>query len=182
MIKRSPMQILIEEHGHIRSMLSCFKVQIDRFERAEDPDYEILGGSIAYCNDYLDRWHHPHEDALLHLLQRRAPSEASACAELEDQHAGLARTTRALVKIFEAVQRDAPFVRGDLVEQGRTLLHDYDQHLDWEETHFFPVVTEKLRPEDWREIAPRFADAVDPLAASPIDDRYQALFTAIGGG
>lgn len=174
-----PMQILIEEHGRIRDMLSCFEVQLDRFERAEHPDYDILEGSIAYCQEFLDIWHHPREDALLHLLQTRAPLEAAACASLEDQHLSLARTTRELVKIFEAVERDAEYLRAPLVEKGRKLVSDYHRHLDWEEANFFPAVTDHLLPQDWRTIAVRFADAADPLADNLIDHRYRALVQAM---
>ncbi|MBL28253.1 MAG: hypothetical protein CMM50_11980 [Rhodospirillaceae bacterium] len=174
-----PIQQLTDEHGRIRGMLSCFEAQLDRFERAERPDYEILEGSIAYCQEYLDRWHHPREDALLELLQRRAPPEAGACAELEELHLRLARTTGEVVKVFEEVERDAEYSRARLVEMGRILVDDYRRHLDWEEANFFPALRGHLLPEDWREIAPRFADASDPLTQSPIDQRYRILFSAL---
>jgi len=174
------MQTLTGEHDRIRSMLSCFEAQLDRFGRAERPDYEILEGSISYCQEYLDQWHHPREEALLDLLQRRAPTEAGgASGDLEDQHRGLARTTGALVKVFEAVEHDAAYLRETLVELGRTLLRDYRSHLDWEEANFFPVVMDNLLPEDWQEIAPHFAEGADPLTQNPVDQRYRALFSAI---
>lgn len=135
--------------GRIRNMLSHFEAQLDRFERAERPDYEILEGSIAYCQEYLDRWHHPREDALLKLLQRRAPPEARACAGLENQHMRLAGTTDEVVKIFEAVEHDAEYSRAHLVEMGRILVDDYRRHLDWEEANFFPA----LRPSVARGLA-----------------------------
>lgn len=173
------LRILIAEHGRIRGMLSCFETQLDRFGRAERPDYEILGGSMAYCRDYLDRWHHPREDALLDLLQRRAPTQAQACAGLEDQHVDLANATGELAGIFESVQRNAVYPRPGLVERGRGLLENYRRHLDWEEANFFPALAAHLWPEDWREIQPRFAAGDDPLAGNPVDQRYRALFGAI---
>lgn len=174
-----PIQQLTDEHGRIRGMLSCFEAQLELFEQAEQPDYEILEGSIAYCQEYLDRWHHPREDALLDLLQRRAPPEARACADLEGQHSRLARTTGEVVTIFEAVERGAEYPRARLVETGRVLVDDYRRHLDWEEAHFFPALRGHLLPEDWQEIAPLFADASDPLTQNPIDQRYRVLFSAL---
>jgi len=174
-----PMQVLMDEHGRIRRVLSCFRKELGNFERAETADYDVLEGSIVYCQEYLDRRHHPREDALLALLQRRAPAQAEACGDLERQHAGLARTTVELVRIFEAAERGVQFLRQDLVDNGTELVDAYHRHLDWEESHFFPRVTEHLLPEDWREIAPRFADAGDPLAEQPTDHRYTALFGAI---
>lgn len=170
---------LSDEHGRIRGMLSCFEAQLDRFERAERPDYEILEGSIAYCQEYLDRWHHPREDAALDVLRRRAPTEAQACDDLEDQHRRLARTMSEVVKLFEAVEQDMEYPRARLVEMGRILVDDYRRHLDWEEINFFPALVDHLLPEDWREIAPPFADAADPLTLSPIDQRYRVLFNVL---
>lgn len=174
-----PMQILADEHGRIRAMLTCFETQLGRFERAETPDYEILGGSIAYCQEYLDRWHHPREDALFELLARRAPATAKTCADLNDQHADLARTTAELVAIFDMVQHDAFYERASLVNMGRALVSEYRQHLDWEEVNFFPAIANSLSPEDWAEIAPRFAQSNDPLAQNSVDQRYRPLFMAI---
>lgn len=173
------MQILRDEHRRIRSMLSCFEAQVERFERAERPDYEILEGSIAYCQEYLDRWHHVRENALLELLKVRAPAKAQACADLEDQHLDLARTTGELVQLFEAVERGAEYPREHLVEKSQMLVRDYCDHLDWEEASFFPAVIDHLLPEDWQAVTRRFADTADPLASNPVDQRYQALFRAI---
>lgn len=172
-------QVLVDEHKRIRRMLLCFEEELNIFERAEKSDYEILEGSIAYCQEYLDQWHHPREDVLLDLLQRRSPEDARDCESLEDQHLRLARSTKELVKVFEAVERDAMFPRAAIVEMGRTLIGNYRSHLDWEECSFFPVVTAHLSFEDWQDIAKRFADAADPLADNPVDRRYRALFRAI---
>ncbi|MEP0322108.1 hemerythrin domain-containing protein [Bauldia litoralis] len=172
-------QMLIDDHARMRSMLVCFEGQLERFENAEKPDYEILGGSIAYCQEYLDRWHHPHEEMILDLLKRRAPAKARIFVELDDQHRGLARVSEELVTLFDAVEQDAEFPRERLVELGRTLLDDYRHHLEWEETNFFSAAMEHLLPEDWREIAGRFAASTVPPTPSLIDQRYQTLHDAI---
>ncbi|MCB1436974.1 MAG: hemerythrin domain-containing protein [Rhodobiaceae bacterium] len=174
-----PLHSLIEEHGRIRRMLGRFEAQLALFEKAEAPDYEILGGSIAYCSEYLDCWHHAKEDALLELLRRRDPGKAARCAELEDQHKGLAELTRELVEIFDAVQRGALLVRQNLVHRANALLAAYRAHLEWEETHFFPAAEAALTAADWQAVSARFAAPDDPLAANPVDKRYSALFRAI---
>lgn len=176
-----PIQTLTSQHERIRAMLMAFERQLDRFEQAKKPDYEILQGSIAYCRDYLDRWHHPFEDALFAILSRRAPVEAKACRPLADQHVDLAHATGALVSIFEAVERDAPFLRADLVTRGQALVRDYRRHLDWEEANFFPAVTKYLTANDFEQAESLFADSSDPLAKNPVDTRYRALFIALEG-
>src|SRR3546814_1492271 len=81
---------LLTEHQHIRNMLSCFCTQLDAFGQGDRPDYEILSGSIAYCRDYLDQWHHPREDTLLELLQNRDSDRSKALSEIGSQHEELA--------------------------------------------------------------------------------------------
>ena len=174
-----PLQILIDEHGRIRLVLSCFQTELGRFEGAQSPDYEILEGTIAYCREYLDWWHHPREDALLELLRLRAPDAARGCGELDDQHATLARTTGELARIFRAVQHDAIYRRGELVSQGRAVARGYLAHLDWEESNFFPVVEQNLASADWADIDERFSETMDPLVENPVDRRYGTLLAAI---
>ena len=65
------LQSLLSEHDHMRKMLNIFDQQLAIFEKADQPDYEVLSESLAYCKDYLDVWHHPREDRLLDLLRAR---------------------------------------------------------------------------------------------------------------
>lgn len=174
-----PLQILVDEHVHIRGMLFCFENELTVFGKGERPDYEILEGSIAYCQEFLDQWHHPREDALHGLLKNRSKVASVRCSDLGEQHRSLSHTTEDLVKIFEAVERDAEYQREYLVNKGRQLLNDYRHHIDWEEANFFPAVRQYLLPEDWQAVATRFAIAVDPLAGKPGDGRYLALFRAV---
>ncbi|MCF8470363.1 MAG: hemerythrin domain-containing protein [Parvibaculum sp.] len=175
-----PLQSLTDEHERIRAMLTSFETELDHFEQAQTPDYDVLQGSIAYCQEFLDNWHHPREDALVALLKRRAPKDSMTCEELEMQHSKLAQSAAKLVRIFDAVEHDAHFIRENLVRQGRSLLRDYRWHLDWEDTNFFPVLRNNLLPEDFQQIAERFADITDPLAKNPVDPRYRALLGAVG--
>ena len=174
-----PISILIEEHQRIRAMLSAFGHELELFEQGRQPDYEILGGSIDYCREYLDHWHHPREDALLAILARRAPAQAKACGSLENQHIDLAHATGSLVSIFEAVERDAPFLRADLVNRGRALMREYRRHLNWEESEFFPAISKHFSAADFEEAEALFADSSDPLSKNTLDDRYRALFIAL---
>ena len=174
------LELLLQEHGRIRSMLSCFQSELDQFEKAEKPNYEILEGSISYCQEYLDQWHHPREDALLEILEHRDPDKAKSNKDLLGQHAALAASTMELAKIFrDIVERNAVRLREDLVHRGRALALAYDQHLEWEETNFFPVIDAVLLPEDWQKMTDESNNPVDPLAANPVDHRYRALFSAI---
>jgi hemerythrin-like domain-containing protein len=172
------LQSLLIEHEHIRKMLVCFDGQLAVFERAGQPDYDILSDSLAYCKDYLDVWHHPREDRLLELLRQRDAGKAGSLAELDDQHKGLARSTMQVVRVFKDVaERGAVRLREDLLRSGRELSSAYRHHLAWEEAHFFPALDRALEPGDW-EVAQSDASKGE-AAAHAVRERYTALFRAI---
>ncbi len=173
------LNMLMQEHARIRAMLTQFRRQLERFQRDESPDYDILDGSIAYCSDFLDQYHHPKEDALLELLRKRKADMMMGMDELTRQHETLAETTKEITQIFADVsKRGGVYLREDLLTRGLSLCSLYDDHLQWEETNFFPALERDLMSADWNVVADKFK-ATDPLASHPIDNRYQLLFLAI---
>jgi len=174
------LQSLLSEHDHMRKMLNIFDQQLAIFEKADQPDYEVLSESLAYCKDYLDVWHHPREDRLLDLLRARKPDRASPLVELEDQHRALARDTSRVVRLFRDVaERGAVYVREDLVGSGRELSRATRHHIQWEEAHFFPVIEQSLEAADWEIAREEMSQA--PHASDPgsVRLRYPTLFAAI---
>jgi len=175
------LQSLLSEHDHMRKMLNIFDQQLAIFEKAEQPDYEVLSESLAYCKDYLDVWHHPREDRLLELLQQRDPAKAAPLFELEEQHIGLARDTSRVVQVFRDVaERGSVQLREDLVRSGRQLSGAYRQHIQWEEAHFFPVIERSLGADDWEIASREMAQAPHASDRKALGSRYPALFEAIG--
>lgn len=175
------MQELLSEHDHIRSILRHFKRELEKFAASEAPDYEVLEGSISYCREYLDKWHHPREDALFEAMQRRNAESAAALEEIGAQHGKIAAETATLARIFADVRdRGAVYLREELVNAGRTLGQSYDDHLEWEEARFFPRAAEILTDADWLELAKLAAGPGDPLMGKVVEQRYQSLVRLLG--
>lgn len=170
---------LLAEHKRLRAMLDVFEEELAAFARDAAPDYNILSESIAWCRDYINTCHHPKEDALLDKLRQRDPEGAAQCTDLSGQHIGLGESTEKLARFFDAAGGGTIFPRDELVQAGEALVRECRDHLDWEERHFFPRLERNLTASDWDQVAARFADMVDPMAASPVDDRYRVLFAVI---
>lgn len=171
---------LLSEHEHVRRMLSVFDDELGGFEQAENADYDILGGCITYCRDYLDQWHHPREDSILEVVSRRDSEAGRSLQPLTGQHQDLAKSTIDLARMFDDVaKRGGVYLREELVELGRSLSSAYREHLDWEEVNFFPLAERLLTEEDWGEIAGRDKGPADPMSTTPVDKRYRMLFSAI---
>lgn len=168
--------ILAEEHNRIRQMLDLFDAELAVFGEAGIPDYEILEGSIAYCQTYLDVHHHPKEDILLERLQSRDPVAADDAASLPGQHQTLARMTGDVAAIFDAVRDGAEVRRDALVVRGQELSAAYRAHLLWEETKFFPVVEGAFSPKDWTAVQGRLKDFSAQHACRDLERDFHVLF------
>lgn len=176
----SAIETLLTDHDWMRKMLDCFEAQIDAFEQADRPDYDILSDTLAYCRDSLDQWHHACEDAMFEILETRDASKVSSLSELGEQHRALAATTARVAGVFDDVaERGAVQLREDLVSAGRELAAAYRHHIGWEEANFFPTVQEAFTPTDWEALSRRL-DGVPPgLEKHALEKKYQRLFEAI---
>lgn len=168
----------LQEHDRIRRMLACFDAELDLFESAERPDYEVLSESLAYCRDYLDAWHHPREERMLELMQMRDPAKAGTVSALGRQHRDLADTTSRVLAVFNDVARGGAIrLRESLVHCGRELSGGYRSHLDWEESKLFPLAAAVLEPSDWEVLD----DAAVRSSGQAQDDRLSARYPALFG-
>ena len=51
-------EILREDHRNIETLLLVLERELNIFDRAEQPDYEVVQAIIDYFRDYPDRCHH----------------------------------------------------------------------------------------------------------------------------
>lgn len=96
-------QALRREHANLTRLLDLLEREIDLFDRAGKPDYEIVEAILAYCLDYPDECHHPKEDAVLAKLRARDADAAAAVGDLEGEHRELAALTRQLADSVDRV-------------------------------------------------------------------------------
>lgn len=178
---QTPTTELLREHDTIRKMLDVFENQLSRVSAAEDADYAVLSGSIDYCSDYLDRFHHPKEDRLLEVAAERDRSVLESLEGLSEQHRRLSEMTNQVEKTFDGVVTGAILSRSALARQGRALVDTYRGHLEWEEAFFFPVLESALGADEWALVDGEFAHVVDPLKEHDVEQRFEALAASIAG-
>ena len=168
-------QALRREHANLTRLLDLLEREIDLFDRAGKPDYEIVEAILAYCLDYPDECHHPKEDAVLAKLRARDADAAAALGDLEGEHRELAALTRQLADSVDRVLMEAEMPRDWLTGAGRRFVIAYRRHMEREEATFFPAAARALAPQDWAEIAERMADPEDPLFGIKTEKRFEAL-------
>lgn len=166
---------LRSDHSRLTKLLDALERQLGAFEEGGQHDFEIMDGILHYCRSYPDRHHHPCEDLVYEVLQRRNPPAAAAVGDLPREHAKLAALTGDFAAQLTAVEQDVPTQRRGLAVAARAFLDAYRRHITMEEKLFFPAAERWLTPKDWRRIRQRLPAAADPLFERREDQRFAAL-------
>ena len=59
---------LSREHRNIEKLLTILERELEVFDRADRPDYEVIRAVISYFEVYPEVYHHPQEDLVFAKL------------------------------------------------------------------------------------------------------------------
>ena len=166
---------LHQDHANMAKLLDALERQIGLFDRAEQLDYDIVGGIVDYCLTYPDLTHHPMEDLVLEKLRRRAPEAAAGIGRLDVEHQQLATLTRRFAAAVHNILQEAEMPRDAINGLAREFIETYRTHMRMENEVFFTAAAENLTEADWAEIAERMRQTDDPLFGPPSEARFARL-------
>jgi hemerythrin-like domain-containing protein len=167
--------VLHEEHRNIARLLDALEHQIDVFERADRPDYDVICGVSAYFLEFPDRCHHPKEDVVFRRLAAQHPHEASGLHDLLKEHAIVHDQAAAFADTVRDLLSDTDIPRDAVVAAARGFIDTQRRHLRAEEAHFFPVAERVLSGADWAEVERELTGGPDPLFGGRIEARFRTL-------
>ena len=167
--------VLRQEHGNITRLLMALERQIAVFDRAGEPDHDIVEGVIDYFLSYPDLYHHPKEELVLAKLRQRDPAAANAIGDLKREHEELASKARAFSAAVRAAFEETETPRQSLRQWTQDFIALQAGHLNKEEKVFFPAAQAALTSEDWAQLEAKMTDEDDPLFGDNVGERYQAL-------
>lgn len=169
------MEILNQDHKNLARLLDVLERQVAQFEDGGETDFDIVRAVLEYCLTYPDLCHHPKEDAVLRRLMARNPEAAAPVAQLEEEHRKLAEVTRhfaaAVHQLIQGTKRPEEWF-GD---SARDFLESYRQHMEIEDTAFFPVALRELTDEDWAAVDAEIEEQIDPLFGGGPEERFKVL-------
>jgi hemerythrin-like domain-containing protein len=167
--------ILLEQHRNIQTLLLVLEHELEVFDHTGHPDYEILQAIIQYFQDYPESCHHPKEEAIFAKLRARDPAAAGRFGDVEAEHEVETRRLRNFARAVDYILADQEFLR----ETFHLAVHDFidhqRQHLEKEERLLFPAAMKALRPEDWLELARRLDHRKDPLFDGVVEAKFRNL-------
>ena len=168
-------EMLRGEHENFSKVLSALEHQIETFDRAGEPDYDLIGKIIDYFMVFPDVAHHPAEDMIYHQLLARDVRTATLIGNLETEHAHL-RDLIGLVDItVREVLMDVELPRVKLVDLARGFVEFFRSHMLMEEMRFFPAAERALTAKDWAVIEAELKQPSDPLFGREVGQQYNEL-------
>jgi hemerythrin-like domain-containing protein len=168
-------QVLLDEHRNINTLLLVLEHELEVFDRTEEPDYEILQAVIQYFQDYPEHCHHPKEDLVFERLKLRDQGAAARIGDVEEEHKAETSRLRRVVEVIEQVLAGEEVLRQTFHDAVADFIKHQRQHMDKEERLLFPAAAERLKPEDWTAIDARANDRRDPLFNGAMQTKFQAL-------
>jgi hemerythrin-like domain-containing protein len=145
-------EILREDHRNIETLLLVLERELNIFDRAEQPHYEVAQAIIDYFRDYPDRCHHPKEDAVFAKLKTCDPAAAASVGDLEAEHLKGAKRLRLVARAVESVLSEQEVLRQTVDDIVRDFIEKERRHMEME---LFPAAAKALLSEDWAEIDAR---------------------------
>ena len=168
-------EMLRGEHENFSKVLTALEHQIETFDRAGEPDYDLVRKIIDYFMVFPDVAHHPAEDMIYHQLLARDVRTATLIGNLETEHAHL----RDLIGLVDITVREVlmgvELPRVKLVDLARGFVEFFRSHMLMEEMRFFPAAERALTAMDWAKIGAALKEPSDPLFGREVGQQYNEL-------
>jgi len=166
---------LSQEHRNIEKLLAILERELEIFDRADRPDYEVIHAVISYFEVYPELYHHPQEELVFAKLRTRDPVAAAKIGDLVQEHHNGAERLRRVAHAVENVLADREILRQNVDIIVRDFITQERRHMMLEDRDFFPAALKALTPQDWTEIASAVTGRKDPLFSDETEERFDAL-------
>jgi len=169
------MDILHQEHRNIDTLLRVLEQELNAFDQAAKPDYDVISAVIGYFQTYPEAYHHPQENRVFEKLKARDSAAAAKVGDLEAEHRKVGDRLRRVSRAVESVLLDQEVSRDSVDAIVRNFITEEREHMAMEEHEFFPAAVAALQPEDWAEIAAARTAHKDPLFSDVAEEKFEAL-------
>ena len=171
---------LLAEHRDLQRLVALLERQPSLLADAAAPNIGLLVDAMFYLTRFPDVTHHPLEDRITERLLVRRALDAELGAEIEAQHARLARQGLDLLRDLEGALREESMSRELVADNMRLYAERLRHNMAFEELTLFPAAARHLGAEDWLAIGPAaHAEPPDPLFHSQVQERFAELHRAI---
>lgn len=169
------LESLLAQHGNLSKLVALLERQPSLEPDPGAPHIGLLLDVMVYLTSFPDVAHHPLEDRIAERLLARGALDGELCAELEAQHARLARQGADLLRDMEGAMRRESMSMELVALNTRLYAERLRHNIAFEELVLFPAAARHLDDEDWRAIGLAQGPAADPLFSSEVEARFEGL-------
>ncbi|WP_281351286.1 hemerythrin domain-containing protein [Sneathiella litorea] len=170
---------LLEDHRRMAVLLEVFERETNLSTEDNNLNFLLIDTMLDYILNFPQKCHHPIENSILKSLVRRDPEKGEIATIIVNEHEKLTNLIIQLADKIARVKLEDPLFREDLVNTVREYRELLLQHMQKEETIFFPAAEEALFQADWDIIETRMRDKGDPVFGREADRQYRALHKVI---
>jgi hemerythrin-like domain-containing protein len=173
-------RVIQEEHNRLSAVMHAMRYFVRATaDGANAPSLKVFRAMLLYIVDYPEKIHHPKEEYLFSLLQRRTDSVSEEIAQLRTQHT----QGEAMVRELEHELTRYELGGEPAFEAFATSVEKYVQfsfdHMRLEEQAVLPAADRFLTADDWNAVDRSFAENTDPLAGTAYNENFDKLFSLI---
>ncbi len=169
---------LEREHAGLGPVLDLLEALLNRFNRGDEPDYELMCELLEYIIDYADQVHHPAEELVFDRIVEVGGQDYPVLVRLRQQHQGLDQLNRRFRESLEGIIHEEVQRRDEVEQQGRELLGAHRGHMRQEDQEAFPLARAVLGDADWAALDAQ-APTVDAPAFVSDPARFQAILAEL---
>lgn len=163
------------EHGYMVRLLAILRQKLTTLQAEQPINYSLVAEIVAYLASHSERVHHPKEDLLYQYYQANY-GHCQEMANLEHEHAVLAKQTEEFSVIVDMILQDAVIPQTMFLEHLAGFIQAQKQHLEMEERLILPLIVDSFTPEDWQKVESQWTQCEeDPVFGFAIADQYKQL-------
>jgi len=172
--------IQAEHGGHAAVLQHLDNLARDIEVKGNAPDFVLVHLIVAYIREFLDRFHHPKEDAyLFKALSKRCPEAIPMLDALAVEHETGPLLLGALERALKDFEMKGSIAYLPFRDSVRSYVAFERAHMMREETEVLPRAREMLTKEDWEVIDAVFTVNEDPIFGAVVQERFRKLFATI---
>ncbi|MCP4284241.1 MAG: hypothetical protein GY792_07305 [Gammaproteobacteria bacterium] len=166
---------LHRDHQNLEKILVMLSTQLDHFFAGRESNFDLKIELMEYLEAFADQGHHPLENLIFEVAQKRIKGHDEMFERLDKQHKDLSRLTRVFRQSLEGILHEAVMTRAELETQGREYIALQNLHVVLEEKEAYPLLDAELTEEDWKFITEHMPKHEDPVFEAPDQVRFQFL-------
>jgi branched-chain amino acid transport system ATP-binding protein len=170
-------QIIQEEHHKLWRVATTINIVADELDAGSPLAPDFFNAVFDYIESFVDKAHHPKEDAyLFRLVRQRSDRADTLLTQLEADHQNGPAKLKALRASMGRAEQGAS---AEFTQALRDYTQGLKNHIRIEERDLIPIAKEVLTADDWTEINRAFLDNKDPLFGEQARQEYRELYHRI---